>query len=547
MFFSEEERVMVINERYYYLRDRLFFLISLFLIFTNVPDLFHQNFLGFGGHLSGYPILIGFFFLGWYSYKNNRSSKTFLPELDKAGLFFLIYFFIIFLSTIHGLFIFPYFDKILEGPVNQIDKLPFVHQILLNVGVNISVESLTLIWSMVRALKGTILSVIWSFGTSYLIYCWYKNQWDKGFSILLKASCMAVSLVSIYAMIDVFYLSGNQFAEWLLTVLNPMVHSIKEVGTWYPPLLWKGQLRSLFTEPSYFGIYFAFSTPFLWYLFYREENIKKQCWAIFLITVYTFLLFLTKARTSNALLLGEIILLIGISIPYRKFMLKQTIVVIIAVLFSFICATGIINFLFSGNSAEIGSSVNHSTNGMIIKNSKEYLNENLGSLASDNQRSNRARYSIMLTDIKIGLDHPLLGVGNGLRNAYVADYLPKEGFQSAEVRTWLVKQREQGVLKAIVPGLGEYTNRFAVNGILGLLAFIFPAIILLRKLVKTIIATRNVNTKFIYIFFSISFIGMLACGLGDSINITYCYWVLLGLGYAMCYGHVGDRKENESA
>ena len=27
----------------------------------------------------------------------------------------------------------------------------------------------------------------------------------------------------------------------------------------------------------------------------------------------------------------------------------------------------------------------------------------------------------------------------------------------------------------------------------------------------------------------------MASGLDDSINITYCYWVLLGLGYAMCF------------
>ncbi|WP_298014020.1 O-antigen ligase [uncultured Megasphaera sp.] len=534
---------MECNQMYFKIRDRLFFLICFFLIFTNIPETLHQNFLGFGGHLSGYPILVGFFSLAWYSYKNNRSIDTFLPDIGKMSIFFLIYLSIICLSTIHGLFVFPYFDKILEGPVNQIDKLPFVHQMILNAGINISVERLTLIWSMVRSIKGTILSVIWSFGISYLIYCWYKNQWKRGFFILLKASCAAVAFVLIYALLDVFYLSGNQLAEWLLTILNPLVHNIKEVGTWYPPLLWKGQLRSLFTEPSYFGIYFAFSMPLFWCLFYREENVRKQFLLILLIGIYTIFLFFTKARTANALLLGEICLLLGISIPYRKIMLKKTLVIVITSLLAFICATGIINFFFLGNKA-IGESPSDK---MIIKHSKEYLNENLGSLASDNQRSNRARYSIMLTDIKIGLDHPLLGVGNGLRNAYVADYLPEEGLQSAEVRTWLVKQREQGVLKAVVPGLGEYTNRFAVNGILGLLAFLFPAILLMWGLVKNIVRTKDMDTKFIYIFFSISFIGMLACGLGDSINITYCYWVLLGLGYAMCYGRVGDIKENESA
>ena len=32
---------------------------------------------------------------------------------------------------------------------------------------------------------------------------------------------------------------------------------------------------------------------------------------------------------------------------------------------------------------------------------------------------------------------------------------------------------------------------------------------------------------------------------GYSINITYCYWVLLGLGYAMCFGKPGDDIKHE--
>ena len=36
------------------------------------------------------------------------------------------------------------------------------------------------------------------------------------------------------------------------------------------------------------------------------------------------------------------------------------------------------------------------------------------------------------------------------------------------------------------------------------------------------------------ICFLISFLGVMASGMGDTINITYSYWLLLGLGYAMC-------------
>ncbi len=86
------------------------------------------------------------------------------------------------------------------------------------------------------------------------------------------------------------------------------------------------------------------------------------------------------------------------------------------------------------------------------------------------------------------------------------------------------------------PKLGEYTSRFAETGIIGLTLFLVPQFILLRKLyLKITDKSIIIDDKLPYIFFTISLIGIMASGLGDSINITYCYWVLLGLGYAMCF------------
>lgn len=91
-------------------------------------------------------------------------------------------------------------------------------------------------------------------------------------------------------------------------------------------------------------------------------------------------------------------------------------------------------------------------------------------------------------------------------------------------------------MRAGFPKLGEYTNRFAETGILGLIMFLIPSVILLKKLYfKIKDRTVMVNDKLPYVFFTISLIGIMASGIGDTINITYCYWVLLGLGYAMYY------------
>ena len=53
----------------------------------------------------------------------------------------------------------------------------------------------------------------------------------------------------------------------------------------------------------------------------------------------------------------------------------------------------------------------------------------------------------------------------------------------------------------------------------------------------------NDLNKYDYIFFSIAFIGVLTSGIGDNLNITYCYWFLLGLGYAMCFDNDGIKKD----
>lgn len=95
------------------------------------------------------------------------------------------------------------------------------------------------------------------------------------------------------------------------------------------------------------------------------------------------------------------------------------------------------------------------------------------------------------------------------------------------------------------PKLGEYTSRFSETGIIGLVLFLIPPFILLQKLYFKITDKKlNVDDKLPYVFFTISLIGIMASGLGDTINITYCYWVLLGLGYAMCFGKENDVKDN---
>ena len=89
-----------------------------------------------------------------------------------------------------------------------------------------------------------------------MIYLWYKDDSNDGIQILSKGIFISLIILCLYGLLDVFYLAGNDYATNILTHLNPIVHTIQSDGTWWPPLLWNNQLRSVF-----------FGTFLFWYIY----------------------------------------------------------------------------------------------------------------------------------------------------------------------------------------------------------------------------------------------------------------------------------------
>lgn len=513
------------------IRDRLWYLMVLFSIFATIPQIIRFNFLGavFAGKLSFFPLLAGLLLTLYY--EKCHVFKTSLSR--RIGIYLLIYAVVLFISLIHGLVIYPYYGDVLNGPISQVDKIPVIQAFLQRFGFDVSETTLLSIWMFARPLKGLFMTTFLTFGCSYLIYYWYRKDSSRGLDIMRKGAVVGAIIICAYGVLDVWYLSGSHTAEYILTELNPIVHEIKSNGTWWPPLLWKGQLRSLFAEPSYFGIWCAFAMPWVWYTFCIAERKSVKAGSIILMFVLAFFCFLTKARTANVLIIGEVVLLALATVLYRKYIFKRAVIIIICLLCAFggaIMADGILQ----GSSPE-GS-----------KLAEKYIKDNMTSLVGDDKRSNGARYGVLEANIKMGLDYPVLGVGYSLRSAYVATYLPQKAFSNSEIKMWLRNQREKGIMKSGIPSLGEYSSRFAETGFVGLGIFMVPPLFLLLKLMKRIKSdTIEFEEKLGYIFFAISFCGILASGMGDSLNITCCYWLLLGLGYAIIFGETEKKSCDE--
>lgn len=508
----------------YKIRNILFLLISFFLIFNNVAKVIQQN--NIGGSLLDklvfYPIFIGLIYTVYCQYK----YRNILVNFDKFSKFIIVYLGGMCVSLIIGLYTYPYYDLVLNGPVTQIEKLPKVINTLSNYEIYIDEKILTIIWMILRRIKGALLEILYTFGGAYMIYCWYHNNWQTAFKIIIKAVLTSLIVIFGYCFIELFYLASNETAKNILTIITPYFHYIEINHGWWPRLLQPGAIRSIFAEPSFFSIWAAFALPFIWYKLICSNSLKIKFLFAIITVIFTALIFLTNARTGVALLCGEFVCLLIYTLwVNKKFIVRKFIFISICTIFAFVLSNYFINNFMTEK--EISA--------------EDYFKNNLTNIVSVEARSNGARYSTIYANVMIGLDNPIFGVGKGLVPAYMPNYFPDFAENNREVQNWIKYQNEKGILKMPIPSFCAYSLVFAESGIVGLLCYLFPAAFLIYNILKILNRSKE---KLEFAILLIALLGILASGFSNTLNITYCYWVLLGLGYAMCFGKEYDVKNN---
>jgi len=160
---------------------------------------------------------------------------------------------------------------------------------------------------------------------------------------------------------------------------------------------------------------------------------------------------------------------------------------------------------------------------------------NMAGIFSLNSGSNISRYGIMAADLTIGIEHVLLGSGNGdLKQSYVEGALPAFAFDSDEVQMWINLRHEQGMIKSQFPVLNEITNRVAQNGLLGLLLFIAPVLYVIWRLlfVHRLWAVRQPD--YALNLFLVAFLGVCLGFFSNSAVALYTYWLFLGIMLSCC-------------
>lgn len=601
--------------------DGLFMLLVFALPFKFIPSALWQTLIGgfFAPDLIIYPLIAGALYTGYSRYKY---GNVFLGR-KIFGKFLLGYMAAVSVAVVWGLIVYPYAEMIINGPITQSTKLTVVLGVLSQLGISVDEKAALKLLMVYRPLKGILLDTFWTFGGAYMIFCWYHDRPRRMLEILGNVVMVSLVLVALYGAADMAYQSGCRWAEDFLARANPILHSIGEGTDWSPRLFWGMQNRSLFLEPSYFGIYMSFALPLLWWKLYDAAGACKIAVAGLMILLMTEL-FLTNARTTMALILGEAVVLFVLSLLRmdRKLWLHVGAVAVCMV----ISFGGALYFMghyqvpaaygdptpMSVKIAQLEKIRIEKEKAEAIRREKAekearakaeaaanvekakkagseeaspadkkqtqsapaapkaekvqkppvsgaqqkadvntYLDNTVLSLVDSEKGkmhagSNHTRFTVIKTNLSIGMEHPILGVGPTLRTAYLYDKLKED--PGAELQKFNRLIRERGILHSGYPDLGDYAGRFAETGVIGIGLFLFPPIIILWRVGREIVSKKYHTEELIPILFlCISFLGMLASGLGDSINITYCYWCLLGSMYAVYYGiFVKNRRETEN-
>lgn len=532
--------------------DIIFAVLVFSLPFKYIPKVFWQNFLGgpFGQDLVVYPLLIGFIYTIYCQWK----YKNVVYKWNVFKKFIFSYLAILLISLAWGLFTYPYYDQILNGPADQIEKLPKVLAFLHSIGIPIAKKTLLEFWMFARPVKAVIFDVFYTFGAAYMIFSWYHDHVQRAIDILLKVTTVDLVIVAAYGLVDVCYQNGQMWAQNLLMALNPFMHANVTItphpGEAVTMMFCNSQNRSVFLEPSYFGIFMAYAYPLLWLNIFLAQNYSKKTWLWILYGIITFEIFLSQSRLALAVNLG-IFFLLGLICLYRA--QKKLVIFFITLLFSGgLAFIGAMTFLQHGQiPSELGAryplatkweelqKTHESGKGLKDIDADDYFREGLGSLSAEHETrkhvgSNHSRFTIQKTHIQLGLEHPLIGVGTSLRQGYLREKLDKD--PGDEIQIWNKVIDKKGLLAGGFANLGDFTLRFAETGILGLSFYLFPAFILIWSFGKVMIRRKtDIEQLAPILFIALSFVGMMVTGLGDGINITFCYWVDMAVGYLIIH------------
>lgn len=371
-----------------------------------------KMFFNYEEHLSIYPMLL--FSIIWLIHTiKGHGIREYIP----LGIFFILYFIANMTVTIHGNLIFPYYD------IADFSRLEGSERMAFQVISTLFPSNPDYInWMISNTLK-TCLTTVTRFYSSYFIvfsiFLFYRETSFNIIDDIWLGITMILPVLAIYEIFEVAYLVGASWGETTLRTINPLLYEVENSHGWWPPLLWTGQIRSVFPEPSFFSYWGVLSVPF----FLRNIHNKKHFWiSIIELAFISFTVLGSNSRTGTALLFGVVsVYFIVALIAKQKRVIMTSLIVFSIIAISLVASVAILS-----------------------TNIDSYFDNTLGTLTSTTARSNSQRFAMMKAQMDIFLEHPILGVGENLLSPYLADYFIKHDMNSGEIALWIEATEDKG-------------------------------------------------------------------------------------------------------
>ena len=126
-----------------------------------------------------------------------------------------------------------------------------------------------------------------------------------------------------------------------------------------------------------------------------------------------------------------------------------------------------------GNVFEVVKASFEPGDGIKSSISESSIIKTIKTVFSMDARSNVTRYGYTLAALNVGLENPILGVGQSYLGPYISEELINNGRSNGELGRWIKDQEEAGILNNIYSSFNQYTTLFALGGVLGLLLDLF--------------------------------------------------------------------------
>jgi hypothetical protein len=289
-------------------------------------------------------------------------------------------------------------------------------------------------------------------------------------------------------------------------------------------------LEVLLKSHLFFAIISVFIAPFLWYRAFglREKKI------ILLLLMFTYMIFLIKARTAQATYFGELILLAVFSAwgRYQDWIgsLLKIFAVTAITLGVYLSAPLAISYMGRDDTADMSMEAEF----------KKYVSEDVLSVASVSKRSNLARIGSTVAVFHIGMEHPVFGIGTGFGSPYIADHIPVFAQDDQEICHWLAMLRNEGFLDSSIPTFNMFGIMLMQYGICGLLLFLMP-LFFISKMILCQIPKMLGQYGFVCVLVSLG--GSTACLLSNY--FFYTYPLVLGTTLLLCFQR--DTREKSAS